>query len=264
MTATRGLVGRQSVLMAQCLELAVKFRHHRRAGREHFDAQVLALMNDERGAEVPVRCDRCHDDGRDRWRDDGVTSRKAVRSGAGCGGNDDAIGCVASKDLAVPPPASTATPSTRRFLPALSPRADHLEALYDADVDGHSRLAWAVRPVLEGLSEDLADTSTGLVLSDEQSHILARHVSDRILRGWLDRIQLAPGFRYGEEHVGASEAVATSPGHLPYYAARSLLRMFIALGASVSPSSTTAEPSDHHSLLRNPRIPRISKPRISG
>jgi DNA-binding CsgD family transcriptional regulator len=41
-------------------------------------------------------------------------------------------------------------------------------------------------------------------LSNERSHILARHVSDRSLRAWLDRIQLAPGFRYGEEHVGTN------------------------------------------------------------
>jgi DNA-binding CsgD family transcriptional regulator len=88
-------------------------------------------------------------------------------------------------------------------------RADQLEAPYDPDVDGESRLAWAARPLLERLAEDLAGTSIGLVLTDDRSHILIRHVSDRSLQAWLDRIQLAPGFRYGEEQVGTN-AIGTA------------------------------------------------------
>jgi DNA-binding CsgD family transcriptional regulator len=88
-------------------------------------------------------------------------------------------------------------------------RSDHFEVPYDSEIDGQSRLAWAARPVLEGLAEDLAGTSTGLVLTDDRGHIVARHVSDRSLRAWLDRIELAPGFRYSEEHVGTN-AIGTA------------------------------------------------------
>jgi transcriptional regulator of acetoin/glycerol metabolism len=88
-------------------------------------------------------------------------------------------------------------------------RSDHLEAPYDPDVDAQGRLAWAAGPVLDALAGDLAGTSTGLVLSDARGHIVARHVSDRGLGPWLDRIQLAPGFHYGEGHV-ATNAIGTA------------------------------------------------------
>jgi NitT/TauT family transport system permease protein len=47
-------------------------------------------------------------------------------------------------------------------------------------------------------------------------------------------LQLGRSMDVGFLPQRASQQVSTSPGHLPYYAARSLLRMFIALGLSVA------------------------------
>ncbi|MDQ1492432.1 MAG: sigma-54 dependent transcriptional regulator, acetoin dehydrogenase operon transcriptional [Actinomycetota bacterium] len=88
-------------------------------------------------------------------------------------------------------------------------RADRLEVPYDADVDEEGRLAWAAGPVLEGIADELAGTTNALVLTDASSHVLVRQAPDRILRSWLDRIQLAPGFRYGENQAGTN-AIGTA------------------------------------------------------
>jgi DNA-binding CsgD family transcriptional regulator len=98
----------------------------------------------------------------------------------------------------------------------LGVRSDHFEAPYDPDVDGQSRLAWAAGPVLDGLAENLAGTSTSLVLSDDEGHIMARQVSDRRLRAWMDRISLAPGFGYGEQHVGTNAIGAALAVQRPF------------------------------------------------
>jgi DNA-binding CsgD family transcriptional regulator len=88
-------------------------------------------------------------------------------------------------------------------------RADQFEVPYDADIDGQGRLAWAAGPVVQTLSEELAGTGSALVLTDHQSHVLVRHAPDRGLRTWLDKIQLAPGFNYGEDHAGTN-AIGTA------------------------------------------------------
>lgn len=88
-------------------------------------------------------------------------------------------------------------------------RFDRFEAPYDADVDGAGPLAWAAGPVLQTLAEDLADSSNAILLTDHRSHVLERHAPDRALREWLDRIQLAPGFRYGEHETGTN-AIGTA------------------------------------------------------
>lgn len=100
-------------------------------------------------------------------------------------------------------------------------RFDRLQVPYDADVDGDGRLAWAAGPVLQGLAEDLAETHNAVVLTDQRSHVLLRHVPDQGLRTWLDNIQLAPGFRYGEDEAGTN-AIGT---------ALALARPFIVEGA---------------------------------
>src|SRR3954451_6050615 len=83
-------------------------------------------------------------------------------------------------------------------------RFDRFEAPYDADIDGKGRLAWAAGPVLRGLSDDLSGSSNALILTDARGHVLARHAADQTLQAWLDRIQLAPGFHYGEAEVGTN------------------------------------------------------------
>jgi DNA-binding CsgD family transcriptional regulator len=88
-------------------------------------------------------------------------------------------------------------------------RPDHFEVPYDADIDGHGRLAWAAGPVIQQVADELTGTGAAVVLTDAQSQILVREAPDRSLRNWLDRIQLAPGFRYGEEQAGTN-AIGTA------------------------------------------------------
>src|SRR5919106_1218452 len=88
-------------------------------------------------------------------------------------------------------------------------QSDRLHVPYDPDIDGENRLAWAAGPVLQALAEDLLGTNNAVVLTDHQSHVLARHAPDQGLRAWLDHIQLAPGFRYGEGEVGTN-AIGTA------------------------------------------------------
>ncbi|MFE2996653.1 hypothetical protein ACFXG4_16735 [Nocardia sp. NPDC059246] len=49
---------------------------------------------------------------------------------------------------------------------------------------------------------------------------------------WLI-VQVSAGMRVPFNESTAPATVSTDPGELPYYAARSLLRMFLALGASI-------------------------------
>jgi transcriptional regulator of acetoin/glycerol metabolism/DNA-binding CsgD family transcriptional regulator len=88
-------------------------------------------------------------------------------------------------------------------------RFDRFEVPYDGDIDRKGRLAWASGPILEALADDLADSRNAVLLTDARSHVLARHVGDEALRACLDRIQLAPGFRYGEHEAGTN-AIGTA------------------------------------------------------
>lgn len=87
-------------------------------------------------------------------------------------------------------------------------RHDRFDVPYDAR-PGDERLQDAARPVLDQLSEDLAGARMGLLLTDGGGHVSSRWVADRDLATLLDHIQLAPGFVYGEEHVGTN-AIGTA------------------------------------------------------
>lgn len=88
-------------------------------------------------------------------------------------------------------------------------RADRLDVPYRADVDDEGRLAWAAKPVIDGIAEDLRDTGIGLLLADERSHIVSRRTGDRAIETRLDNIQLGPGFVYSEDSVGTN-AIGTA------------------------------------------------------
>jgi transcriptional regulator of acetoin/glycerol metabolism len=88
-------------------------------------------------------------------------------------------------------------------------RADQLRPPYDPSVDADCRLLRAARPVLQRLADDLGDASMSLILTDERGRILERHVGDHGLRCWLDLIDVAPGFVYGEDQVGTN-AIGTA------------------------------------------------------
>ncbi|MGH3432737.1 MAG: sigma-54-dependent Fis family transcriptional regulator [Thermocrispum sp.] len=82
--------------------------------------------------------------------------------------------------------------------------ADHIEipAMRDPDLD--SLLAHGARPVLKRLQDQLADLPVSIILTDESGLVLERRTADGELKRYLDRVQLAPGFSYAEQHVGTN------------------------------------------------------------
>jgi DNA-binding CsgD family transcriptional regulator len=77
-------------------------------------------------------------------------------------------------------------------------------APFDADVAAASRFVDAARPVLDQLADDLRDAGVALLLTDGRGHVVDRRVADLTLQAGLDRIQLAPGFAYGEGDLGTN------------------------------------------------------------
>lgn len=59
-------------------------------------------------------------------------------------------------------------------------------------------------PVADAVGGDLEGTGVSLVVSDHEARILDRRAPDMSVRARLDRICLAPGFRYDEEAVGTT------------------------------------------------------------
>jgi DNA-binding CsgD family transcriptional regulator len=86
---------------------------------------------------------------------------------------------------------------------------DRLEVPYDPEPHTDDRLLHAARPVVERLIEDLGSVSMSLLLSDRHGYIVDRSVADTALRARLDKIMLAPGFRYPEGQVGTN-AIGTA------------------------------------------------------
>jgi transcriptional regulator of acetoin/glycerol metabolism/DNA-binding CsgD family transcriptional regulator len=77
----------------------------------------------------------------------------------------------------------------------------------DGDNDG--LLARAARPVLGSLTDDLASTNVGVVVTGRDGDILDRWVPERSLGSSFDRVHLAPGFVYTEPAVGTN-AIGTA------------------------------------------------------
>lgn len=67
-----------------------------------------------------------------------------------------------------------------------------------------STLLRAARPVLASLSAELANEPACLILTDAHGVVLQRGGGDNTLLGALDRVHLAPGFRYAETDVGTN------------------------------------------------------------
>lgn len=72
------------------------------------------------------------------------------------------------------------------------------------DTEQEHRLLRAVRPVLQRLGEQLSGCSMAVVVADARGQIADRWVEDDQLERQLDRIMLAAGFSYGEDHVGTN------------------------------------------------------------
>lgn len=83
-------------------------------------------------------------------------------------------------------------------------RPDRFSVPYAAPEASRDVLRVAAAPVADAVGADLAGTGVSLVVSDHEACILDRRVPDAGLRDKLDRIHLAPGFRYGEQAVGTT------------------------------------------------------------
>jgi DNA-binding CsgD family transcriptional regulator len=62
----------------------------------------------------------------------------------------------------------------------------------------------AAEPVVTALGEDLAETNATVVLAGDRGRILGCYGADRLTRARLDRLGLAPGFSWSEEHAGTN------------------------------------------------------------
>src|SRR5471032_631312 len=89
----------------------------------------------------------------------------------------------------------------------LSPEQFTVPHTGDGDRDG--LLVRSARPVLGSLTDDLASTNVGVVLTGPDGDILDRWVTERSLGSRFDRVNLAPGFVYTEPAVGTN-AIGTA------------------------------------------------------
>src|SRR6201985_2518582 len=88
-------------------------------------------------------------------------------------------------------------------------RPDHFEVPYQADLDDDGPLRWAAAPILDQVAEELDGARVGLLLSDARGQVVARRAADNGTLTRLDRIELAPGFLYGEDLIGTN-AIGTA------------------------------------------------------
>jgi sigma-54 dependent transcriptional regulator, acetoin dehydrogenase operon transcriptional activator AcoR len=89
----------------------------------------------------------------------------------------------------------------------LSPEQFTVPHTEDGDRDG--LLVRAARPVLSSMTDDLASTNVGLLLTGRDGDILDRWVPERSLGSRFDQVHLAPGFVYKELAVGTN-AIGTA------------------------------------------------------
>jgi DNA-binding CsgD family transcriptional regulator len=83
-------------------------------------------------------------------------------------------------------------------------RPDRFSVPYADTTPQAGLLYLAASPVADAVGGDLEGTGVSLVVSDHEACILDRRAPDTSVRARLDRICLAPGFRYGEEAVGTT------------------------------------------------------------
>lgn len=83
-------------------------------------------------------------------------------------------------------------------------RPDRFSVPYAGTAPQAGLLCLAAAPVADAVGGDLEGTGVSLIVSDHEARILDRRAPDAYVRARLDRICLAPGFRYGEEAVGTT------------------------------------------------------------
>ncbi|SIR76283.1 Transcriptional regulator of acetoin/glycerol metabolism [Williamsia sterculiae] len=72
------------------------------------------------------------------------------------------------------------------------------------EVDRHSRLIHAAKPVLTSMVRELDDTRFSILLADHSARIVDRRLSNRTLHRHLDRVKAIPGAQYIEELSGTN------------------------------------------------------------
>ena len=88
-------------------------------------------------------------------------------------------------------------------------RPDRFEVPYQPDLDDDGPLRWAAAPVLDQVADELEGAGVGLLLTDARGQVVDRRAADTGILTRLDRIELAPGFLYGEDLIGTN-AIGTA------------------------------------------------------
>lgn len=82
--------------------------------------------------------------------------------------------------------------------------ADHIHLPYDGDLDDDSALIRSAGQVLDGVTGPLSTEPVSIIVCDAQGTVLRRDTGEAELERHLDRVFLAPGFSYAEQHVGTN------------------------------------------------------------
>ncbi|KFF61087.1 hypothetical protein JF66_00010 [Cryobacterium sp. MLB-32] len=78
------------------------------------------------------------------------------------------------------------------------------QAVFHSDLDLTGRLMRCSKPVIERLSDDMAQMPLSIVLTDARARILSRSETNKTIGTLLDRVSLSPGFNYDEGTVGTN------------------------------------------------------------
>jgi DNA-binding CsgD family transcriptional regulator len=95
----------------------------------------------------------------------------------------------------------------RSLLAGLTPERFEVQHVTDVDEDGP--LAWTAAPVMAGLAEELEGTGIGILLADSRGRVVSRRSGEHHVLRLLDKIELAPGSLYDEDHIGTN-AIGTA------------------------------------------------------
>ncbi|HSZ41990.1 MAG TPA: ATP-binding protein [Trebonia sp.] len=88
-------------------------------------------------------------------------------------------------------------------------RPDRFQVPYRPDFDDDGLLRWAAAQVLDQVADELEGSGVGLLLTDASGQVVDRRAADSGILARLDRIELAPGFLYGESLIGTN-AIGTA------------------------------------------------------
>ncbi|TNC24850.1 sigma-54-dependent Fis family transcriptional regulator [Amycolatopsis alkalitolerans] len=82
--------------------------------------------------------------------------------------------------------------------------ADRIDLPYTTDQNLDTPLIRGATPVLERLGEQLEGQPISLILTDPAGVVLSQHTGDTDLHRHLERVELVPGYSYGERFVGTN------------------------------------------------------------